>query len=250
MAALTLSQMASRALRNAQIPEDSTSSSVLAIADAKQYINEKAKDIWARRVWREYLIQGSYAVPASTRRIALASITVATGYTTSGSGYNAAFAEVSQVYNENGDALLPFDPMSTNAIQPDLWQDTDTPTRYVNRGVNGIELLGEFDETTTLYFIGKANFQDLTDSESWVFGVAGEQALICGGTAELLRWHDRDDVRAQLAIAECEAWILKMIDAQEVQGANEKHVIPADPWTGNFPNGQFTTSQTGINALY
>ena len=250
MAALTLSQMASRVLRNVQMPENSSTTSVQALADVKQFINERAKDIWNRRMWREYIIRGTATIAAGTRFIALSDITLASGYPASGNGLRAAFAEIAQVYNSDGQPLVAVDPMSTNNIQADVWTDTSEPSAYYNRGQKGIELLGQYAASETLTFIGKADYQDLTDSESWIFGVEGEQALICGGSYEFLRWHEEDDQRAQLALAEYESWVLKLIENHLIQGADQKQVIPLVPWTSGISPGGEGTSVTGADSAY
>lgn len=225
---LTLSQMATRVLRNCQIPEDSTTPSVQALADVKLLINERAYDVYSRRNWPEFFILGSYAVPANTRQINLSSITPDTGFTTSGNGFNAAF--YSAVTLRNGtDNIFAEDPGAIRLLQADLWTANDSPRRMINRGQSGVRLLGQYAVTTTVNFYGKAKWQALTDSETWI--MENSQCLIAGATADLIKVNDRDDTRAAINYQEYEACIAKMISNVEEQMGNVKRIIPQSPFT-------------------
>lgn len=239
--ALTLSQMASRVLRNAQISEDASTSSVQALADAKQYLNERAKDVWKRRLWREYVILGTYTVPASTRAIALASITPDSGYSTSANGYSAVFHEIVAI-REGSDPLMPEDPGAINAVQAEQWALTTSPVKFVNRGGSGIHLLGYWSSATALSFFGKAAFTDMGDSETWC--LRNDECLIAGATGDMIRDNDRDDNRANIRYNEFGAEIQKMIDAAEVQGANNKRIVPVLPWTSEVSAWNFHYDET------
>lgn len=251
MAALTLATMASRALRNAQIPEDGSTAAVQALADAKSWINERARDVWKRRHWREYVILGSFTVPANTQRIALTDIVPDTGFNTSANGYNATFFEISAIRSGTV-GFQPEDAGAINNVQPDLWANGTTPAlfpiKFVNRGQSGVFLLGTYSTPTLLNFFGKANFQDLADSDTWVLN--NENCLIAGGTADILRANDRDDARSGTWYQEYESEIAKLIDQAEVQGANIKRIIPLDPWTDLQNRNQLDTSLTGCQPLY
>ncbi len=241
---MSLNTIASAILRNVQIDEDSSAPSVLALADAKAYANERAKNVWSRRLWREYIILGTFTVPASTKRIALTDIVVDSGFT-AGSGFDDLFEEVVAI-REGSNPLLPQDPGAINAVKPDDWASTTSPVKFVNRGASGLFLLGEYSAATALSFFGKAKFQTITDAETWI--LRNEQCLIEGGTGDFIRDHDRDDNRAKIRYDAYEAEIMKMIDAQEVQGANIKRVIPINPWTKNLPSRRNFTV-TGISTI-
>lgn len=240
---LTLAQMASRVLRNVQIPEDTSTAGVQALADAKQYLNERARDVWKRRLWREYLILGTFEVPAATRNIALASITPSTGFTTSANGYSAAFFEIAGV-REGDSPLIAEDSTAINAVSAELWTTTGSPVSFINRGQSGIVLLGEYDTATVLSFMGKAAFADLADGETWCLN--NENCLIAGATGDMLRDHDRDDQRAAGRYAEYEAEIAKLIDAAEVQGANRRRLVPLMPWT-DYYSAITVDTKTGVS---
>lgn len=243
---LTLAQMASRVLRNCQIPEDSTLSSVQALADAKQYLNERANDVYSRRVFPEYIILGTYTIPANTRRFNLSDIVIDAGFTTSGRSYNATFFDIIAI-REGVNPLLPEDPGAINSVQPDLWAATTAPVRFINRGQNGIFLLGQYPTATALSFFGKANFQDLTDGETWL--LENEACLQAGATGDMLRDFSKDDNRAMIRYQEFEGEIAKIIDNIESQSANKKRIIPFHPWTRAMRlNRDF--SRIGMNSTF
>ncbi len=241
---LTLSQMASRVLRDAQIPEDSSTASVQALADAKQYINERARKIHAESVLPEYNILGSYSVPASTKFVALSSISVLTGFSTAANGYGAAF-DIIIAAREGSNPLMPEDPSALNALNASLWESTTSPVSFMPRGKSGIYLLGEYSSATDLSFYGKGTFQDLTDAEYWI--VDADNALIAGATSDIQRFHNRDmnaaSASEQVFISEC----LKLNSRIKVQQANIQRFVPINPWTaGDF--GSFTQSYSPTGA--
>jgi hypothetical protein len=240
---LTLAQMATRVLRNVQIPEDSTVPSVQALADAKQFINERARDVWSRRNWPEFFILGSYTIPASTQRIALSSITPDTGFSTSGNGYNATFFSAVSI-RSGVNNIAAEDPGIIHRLQADLWANTATPTTMINRGQNGLFLMGQYSSPTVLNFYGKANFQDLTDSETWLLN--NEYVLISGATGDMIKYNDRDNERAGISYQEFEAGIAKMIDAIDNQAGNLKRFVPQNPWTKTLSQGR-DFSKIGVN---
>lgn len=245
----TLAQLATRVLRNVQIPEDSTTSSVQSLADAKQYLNEAHHDVWGRRVWRESIIFGTFSVPAGTKAIALTDIVVDSGYSTSGFGYNAAFSEIIAV--RNGDIpFVPADVTAINAMDPSAWARTTAPVSFFNRGEKGINLLGQFAEATTLSFLGKSNSQDLADGEIWYLDSEGA-ALLEKATGDMIRDHDRDDNRAAIRYAKFAAEVQALIDLQEVQGANIRRITPYAPWTAYGTEVIVDSStRTGFSSLY
>lgn len=231
-------------LRNVQIEDNSSASSVQAKTDAGQYANERARDVWSRRLWREYIILGTYSVPANTKRILLSDIVVDSGFS-AGSGFDDAFDEVIAI-REGSNPIMPQDPGAINALQADLWASTTAPVQFVNRGQSGLFLLGEYSTAKTLSFFGKAKFQDLTNAETWILG--NEKCLIAGASGDFIRDHDRDDNRAKIRYDEYEAEIVKLIDAQEVQGANSKRIIPHSPWTKNLA-GRRNFTVIGISTI-
>lgn len=243
----TLSQMASAVLRNCQIPEDTSESSVKALADAKAYLNERANDVWSRRLWREFIILGTYTVPAGAQTIALADIVIDTRFNTAGKGYDNKFDEVAGM-RQGSNPLLPEDPGAINMARADLWEYNGSPVRFITRGKSGLFLLGSFTQDTVLSFFGKAKSKDLSDSETWILD--NDQCLIAGASGDMIRDNDRDDNRAQIRYTEYEGEIAKMIDAAEAQGANLKRVIPWNPFT-NHGNAQLIdTSKTGQIPYY
>lgn len=238
------SQLVSKILRNIQVDEDGSAPAVQAQTDALSYLNERALDVWKRRLWREYIITGYYSVPANTRKIDLSSITVDSIFS-SGSGRAGSFHEVFAIRNGNS-PLTPVDPGSINSLDPSLWASTSNPSQFVNLGQDGILLLGTFSEATTLYFAGKAAYLDLVAASTWILDSEGT-ALVEGVTGDMIRDHDRDDNRATIRYKKYEEEIAKLIDAQEVQGSNIKQIIPANPWTGydgDFQGSNYT-SRTG-----
>lgn len=239
---LTLSQAASKVLRNVQIPEDGSAPALQALSDAKSYLNERAADVWQRRLWREFLILGTYTVPRGTQVIGLTSIVPDANFNISANGYNAVFSEIVAV-RQGSMPIFAQDATAINMIQPDAWAAGTSPVQFVNRGQNGIFLLGSFTEDTALSFFGKANSQTIGDSETWILDNM-LQALIEGASGDLIRDNDRDDNRASLRYQSYGAEIAKLIDAQEVQGANLKRIIPRNPWTLN-PNMMLNISPTG-----
>ncbi len=244
--ALTHAQMVTRAMRDAQIPEDSSTAGVQAQTDAGQYINECARDVWKRRLWEEYLILGTFTVPASTSRIALSDIVVSSGYSTSANGYKNTFHEIIAV-REGSNPLMPEDAGAIQKLQADLWVATTSPVLFVNRGQNGITLLGQYSTATALGFFGKGDFQDLTTGETWV--LANENCLIAGAAAKLIEYHERNPGRAQLMYQAYEAEIAKMILQREEQGANIKRVVPLNPWTKDLSQGIYDTTHIGIQTI-
>jgi hypothetical protein len=239
--ALTLAQMASRVLRDVEIPEDSSTSGVQALADAKQYLNEAAQEVHGKRLWREYLILGTYAVPASTKRIGLSDIVVSDGFSTSGYGYNAEFMEIAAI-REGSDPILPEDAGAISLADPTAWTQTSSPVKFVNCGQNGIYLLGEYSTATTLSFMGKAKFQDLTDNETWV--MAGDLCIMALAASKMLRSFDRDDGRANMKLEESNGYLMAMIDQAENQGGNLKRFVPVMPFTDTEFDPDISTTGT------
>lgn len=243
MASATLAQMASNVLRNIQLPEDSTTPSVQALADAKSYINGRARDVWSRRNWPEYFILGSYTVASGAQRIPLTSITPDTGFETSGNGYLATFYTAISL-RSGVNNIAAEDPNVIHRLKADLWEQTDNPTQMVNRGQRGLFLLGQYTASTVLKFYGKANFQDLTDSETWI--LENDQCLELGATGDMIKYHDRDNERASISYQEYEAEIAKMIDLIDNQSGNTKRIVPANPWTRSLIQRR-DFSRIGIN---
>lgn len=227
----TLAQMASAVLRNVQIPEDSSTAGVQALADAKSYINERARDVWKQRAWPEYMILGTVSVAAGAQTFALSDITIRSGFGTAGSGYAGTFYGIVALRNTTT-PLMPEDPNAIQKIQADLWDSTSSPVLYINRGKNGLFLLGQYAAATTLSIFGKSNFQDLTDGETWILD--NENCLIAGATGDMLRDHDRDDNRASIRYAEYQAELIKMVNERESQFAKMTRIIPLNPWTKTF----------------
>lgn len=243
---LTKSEIQDRVLREAQIPDDSGAASVLAQADILNYIDERARDIWGRRSWREYLILGSFSVPADTHLISLSSITPDSSFAAlSGyGGYSNVFAEVKAI-REGTTPFLPEDADAINTMQADLWASTTTPVQFVNLGKRGIYLLGTFTTATTLNFFGKADFSNLETTDQWILG--NDLCLIYGATADLIRANDRDTQRSLIWEQRFNAEIQKLIDLSEVQAASIKRFIPGVPWTDLQNTNQFDTSVTGTS---
>lgn len=241
--ARTLSQIATDVLRNCEIPEDS--STTQALVDAKSYINERARTIWrAPLLFPEYLILGTYTIPAGQTSIALSAITAHADYATSARGYNATFDKVIAI-REGVNPLMPEDAGAIQKLQADLWASTTTPTLYVPRGNQGIALLGAYSTDTVLSFFGKAKFQALTDAESWIVDEWGD-ALVAGGSAEFLRKHERDENRAAAQDSLFAEEFKKLVHERKVQGADVTRVVPLNPWTNEF-SGNHDTSKIGID---
>lgn len=226
----TLSQMSLKVLARSKISNDSSTPSTNAITDIKAYINTRAKSVWERRLWREYIILGTYSVPASTQRIALTDISVDSGFGTSANGYNGTFAEVGAI-REGTTPLLPEDIGAINNVDADQWSSTTSPIRFISRGANGIHLLGSYSTATTLSFWGKAKFQDLTDAETWCLG--DSDALIHGAVADMFMYWWEDQQTAMIHETKFENAIRLLVDRQEVQGANKKRIIPRMEIGGN-----------------
>lgn len=239
---LTLSNIASRVLRNCEVPEDS--STTQALADVKQYVNEVARKIWRANMWPEYKILGSYTIPADTKRFDLSDIVVDSGYNTSGNGYNASFSQILAI-REGANPLMPEDAGAIQKLDPALWASTSTPVSFDSRGQQGIALHGQYSVATALSFFGKAKFQDLTDAETWILDEYGD-ALIEGATVEWLRRQERDDNRANISQQAYMAELNKLLHERKVQGADVVRIIPIDPWTKYFSQ-QSDTSKIGIS---
>lgn len=237
----TLSQMALKVLRNARINNDSTVAATNALADIKQWINQRAKSVHARRLFREYIILGTCVVPSATKAIALSDITVLSGFTTDGNGRDSSFCEIGAV-REGSNPLLPEDIGAINNVDAGSWASNTSPLYFINRGQLGIYLLGEYAAATTLSFWGKAAFQDLTDSETWILG--DSDALIDGATADVFTFHWEDEGIAAKYEAKFENAIRLLVDAQEVQSASKRRVVPTMP-IGLSYNINFQ-SKTGV----
>lgn len=244
----TLAQMASAVLRDTQIPEDTSTAGVQALADAKQFLNESWLDLWGRRNWPESFILGSYTVPASTNIVPLGSITPDTGFNVAGNGFAATF--VSAVATRAGtNAIFAEDPGVLERIKADYWSSTDTPSNLINRGKNGIFLLGKYTAGTLLNFYGKANCQDLTDGETPCLDC--EQALIARAVAKMTKTHERDNNRAVLDFEEYEAELMKIVQKIEEQAGNIKRLVPKNPWTNYFSRRRdYTAIGIGINNTF
>jgi hypothetical protein len=117
------------------------------------------------------------------------------------------------------------------------------------RGTSGIYLTGGgLSEAATLSFIGKANFQILGDSETWIMDSEGK-ALLAYATAKFIRFNERDDNRYAGLMEDFETEIQKLIDKDETQAATDRRVIPVMPWTANqweIGNTSITGSSNGI----
>jgi len=219
----TLAQMSLKVLRNAKIPNNNSTPANNAITDIKQYLNQRAKSVWARRLFREYIILGSKSVLASIKTITLGSITIESGFDTDGRGRDAAFYEIGAV-REGDNPLLPEDIGAINSVDPGIWASTTAPVHFINRGQSGIHLLGAYSANTTLSFWGKAGFQDLADAETWILG--DSDALIEGATADMYTYWWEDHATAMKHEAKFENAIKLLVDAQEVQGASKRRIIP------------------------
>lgn len=237
------SAIKSKILRNVQIQENASAPSVLALSDAGSYANERGRDVWRRRLWREYIILGTYTVPAGTQAITLANITPHASFNTSANGYNATFFEISAI-REGSNPLGPQDPSSINAISPSAWEANGTPVKFVNRGQSGIFLLGSFVEATELSFFGKANYQDITAAETWILDPNG-QALIEGASGDLYRYFRKNTESASACYQAYEAEIAKLVEAQDVQGANSKEIVISKPWNQDPYGNDSNISPTG-----
>jgi hypothetical protein len=238
---LTLDGMTLRVLRNVGIPNDSSSTATQAKTDINQYINELARDVWKRRMWREYIITGSYYIPSGAKYVSFSLITVDSGYPSSGNGLSSEFAEISSI-REGSNILLPFDPGSGVFTDSEFWTRTTSPSHFINRGTQGVLLGGQYSTSTTLRFIGKANFQDLGASETWIMD--NENCLIAGATWKMMQAFDKDDVSSQQWQSEFEAEISKMVDAAENQAGNVKKIVPIMPFTDVTTDSD--TSVTGV----
>lgn len=220
--------MVLKVLRNIGIPNDSSTPTASAKTDIAEIINELAQDVVDRRLWREYILTGSYTIPASQRFITFAQITVDSGFPSAASGISPTFAEIASI-SDGSIVLLPEDPTSGARMAVDAFTSTDTPTRFVNRGTQGVMLLGTYGVATALKFVGKATFQDIGASESWI--ISQPDLLICGATWRMMQAYDKDDVAAQAWQQAYENGIAKMVDQAENQGGNTKRIIPAMPFT-------------------
>lgn len=236
----TLDQLASAVLRDVEVLEDSANTQ--ALTDCKNYINERANDIYRRRTWGEYVVLGSFAVPASTYFIRPSDVVLDAGFP-AGNGRAATLSEFTSV--RKGDVpLIAEDQGAINLTLASLWTSTTEPFKYVNLGQKGVRLLGYYSSETTLSFFGKAGFQDLTASETWIMDEDGK-ALIKGAAADMMKYHDRDDNRANALYGEYEAEIAKLVDAAEVQRGNVKRLIPLFPHTDQYNRFQMDTTKTG-----
>jgi hypothetical protein len=237
----TLSQMSLKVLRNARIPNNGGTPSTNAITDIKQYINQRARSVWARRLFREYIILGTYAVPASTKSIALSSITITSGFDTDGRGRDASFYEIGAL-RDGDNPILPEDIGAINNVDAGVWASNTSPVFFINRGQSGIYLLGEYSAATTLSFWGKAGFQDLTDAETWILG--DSDALIDGATADMYANWWKDQGQAAKYENKFENGIKLLVDTQEVQAAAKRRIIPT--MNIGMSGGHGYTSKTGV----
>ncbi len=246
---LTLSNMATRVLRNVQIPEDSTTTSVAALAAAKQYINEAHHDVWSQRVFRESLATATYSVPAATVLMSLSAPTLDTGYTTAGSGVDDTIEEIIWI-REGTKPYSPQDIATLNVMNVATLTNTNSPLGFTNRGASGILLHGQFTTATTLSFLVKLNSQDLGDSETWILDTQGS-ALIAKATGDMIRDFQRDDNRAAIRYQEYAACVQALIDKQMVQGANTSRIVPVSPFTGYGSEAILNEqTRTGFSTIY
>jgi hypothetical protein len=238
----TFTQMRLKVLRNCRIPNNSSTPSNNAITDIGEYINHRAKSVWERRTFSEYIILGTYELPANTKVIALSSITVESGFGTAANGYGGTFALIGAV-REGTNPIFPEDIGAVNQVDPSLWGQTLSPVKFIPRGANGIYLLGSYSVATTLSFWGKASFADLTASETWCLGES--DALINGATADIYLNHWKDPNTAAAYEAKYENGIRLLVDKQEVQGGSRRRLIPSMNM-GNSGSGISFQSKSGI----
>ena len=225
----TLSQGAVKVLPRVRIPNDGSTGSTNALTDIKSYMNTRAKSVWERRVFGEYVIKGYLEVPANTSIISLSSITIDSGYGNAERGYDGTFSLICGVRDTNT-AILPEDIGAINSVDPSLWGEI-SPVRFAPRGARGIDLLGTFATAKTLYFWGKGGFRDLTDSETWILG--DSDALIHGATADMFMFHWEDQGLAAAHESKFENAIRLLVDRQEVQGGNKRRIVPRMSIGGN-----------------
>lgn len=243
----TRAQIASAGLRNIQLPEDTSTPAVQALADAKLFHDERCRKIWQLKHWPEFVILGSFSVPIGTFRVALSDIVVDSSFT-AGGGYAASFDKIVAV-REGINPLLPEDMGAINLVQADAWASTTAPVRFVSAGQSGIRLLGSYTVATTLSFFGKAAIGTIADSASFILDC--EDALIAGITSDLMRISERDSARAMEFEQIFENEVRKMINARESQAANIKRIIPLSPWTAGFGyNTGADISKTGGGPYY
>jgi hypothetical protein len=225
---LSRDNMVLKVLRNIGIPNDTSTTTTQVKSDIAELINELAQDVVDRRLWREYILTGTYTIPASQRFIAFSQITVDSGFPAAASGYNPVFSEIASI-SDGSIVLLPADPTTGARQAVDTFTSTSTPSYFVNRGSQGIMLLGTYPAATALKFVGKASFQDLTASESWI--INQPDLLIDGATWKMKVAYDKDDVSAQTYQTLYEGGVTKMLDKAENQGANTKQIYPVSPFT-------------------
>ena len=220
----TFSTMKTKALGMSRIPNNNSTPSNNALTDIGTYINQRAKSVWERRLFLEYVILGTYSVPANTKIISLSSIVVESGFGTAANGYGGTFSLIGSA-REGSNPIFPEDIGAINQVDPSLWGQTLSPIKFLPRGANGIYLLGEFSTATTLSFWGKASFADLTASETWCLG--DSDALVFGAVADIYRNHWKDQNTANFYEQKFENGIRLLVDRQEVQGGSRRRVIPS-----------------------
>jgi hypothetical protein len=213
-----------KVLRNARIPNNSSTPSNNALTDIGQYINQRAKSVWERRTFAEYIILGTYQVPASTKLIALSSISIESGFGVAANGYGGTFSLIGSA-REGENPMFPEDIGAINQVDPSLWGTTLSPVKFLPRGANGIYLLGSYGVATTLSFWGKASFSDMSGSETWCLG--DSDALINGATADMFTNWWKDPQTAMTYEQKFENGIKLLVDRQEVQGGARRRIIPA-----------------------
>jgi hypothetical protein len=184
------------------------------VTRAKGFYDARYAMIQDRYFWKQMKVSESTSVASGTQDItftnALDLITV------------VSWADI-QLSPVNQEQVFQIDPSANDG--------EGTPVSFsvlpkTDAGLPRIRLYRVPTETKTLIVIGKAPTETLSDSESpRLTGI--DQALhgyVLGDMWE----HKRQYTKASACFQEAEAFLQKMIDIEEDQGANSARIIPSD----------------------
>lgn len=206
-------------LRNLGIKDDDSTTVETLLDDIGIWLNNRYKDIRKKNVWPELRAEANVIVPANT------------------SEFSKPSSLKTIITIRNGTTVLhPVDPAQVNDMNPAAWTETGEPRGYIQRGENGIRLLGKYATATTLSLYGKSVVSELTNDND-IPDIDIDDVIIAGATADgfsiarpietkLRYWTARFDQLLELALNE----------ARQHQ-ADEQCVRPRNAWTGEISYG-------------
>jgi len=185
------------------------------VTRAKGFYDARYNMIWDRHFWKQTKVSESQSVSSGTQDIT----------------FTSALDLIATV-SWDDITLSPINQEQVFQLDAAAYDASGTPVSFsilpkTDAGLPRIRLYRVPTETKTIIAIGKGPPETLTDSQTpRITGIdQALQAYILGDLWE----HKRQFSKRDALFAEAEAFLQKMIDIEEDQGANNARIIPYDP---------------------